>query len=553
MVSFTFRVEQYVQEVLRVRIVGLPAESVNLEIAAVQVLKVRRPFDLLYLHLHAERILPHLQDYLHVDSNVTARTRYRQDYARAGCRVGVLGHLQLRLGCLLVKLQSLKAIRVAGESRRQYAVCRNPKAGKHLVGNEFLVDCEVQRPPEMNIVEWRFVNVESDVGHAESGRRDLQFLGQRFIRVLKPFEVEDAHARDVYFIILVEGHRLSAREIEHYSVYVCRLTVEVVVALQNQMLADLVLFQHEGPSGIWGVRPPVTARLDVGPVNHKGSRIGELREEVRLGRIDRKFDSSLVDSSDATDFGRFAVQDLSHAHDVTQICASDGGSKLRIRRSVERVHEVLRRNRLAVRELGVGQQVECIDRPVLAYLPPFGDVRHYLQVRVQGNEPTIDLTDDERRRGVGRLVRVESRRVAEEPCHRAADRPVSFSSRCRCRLRRRSGRSGLNRDAGRRSGFLRCLLSHCSLGFGRSGRLSRLGLSGGRGRFRLLRFWLARATSQCADSYNEHGDQQYWNQEQFSHLTPLCVDFLSSERKRKGRSIVRMCFRRFRFWSLAMP
>ena len=139
----------------------------------------------------------------------------------------------------------MDAVAVTGEAWRQYAVCGQPQPREHLIGYEFLVYGKVQRTPEMHIVERRLVDIEPDVRNAEARWRNLQLAGEWLIRVFETLEVEDADARDVYLVVLVQRHRLAAREVEHHLVNIRRLAVEVVVALQDDMLANLVLFQHE--------------------------------------------------------------------------------------------------------------------------------------------------------------------------------------------------------------------------------------------------------------------------------------------------------------------
>ena len=359
----------------------------------------------------------------------------------------------------------------------------------------------------MDIIERRLLNIEADIRNAETRRHDFQFLRQRLVRVLKTFQVENANAGNVYFVILVQSHRLATREIEHHLVDICRLSVEVVVALQNQMLTNFVLFQYERSRRVGTVSPGIATCFDIRLVHHECRRISELRKEVRLGRVNGDFKGTLVDGFDAAYLSCLTVQDLCHAQNVTEVGSRHRGCQFRVRGAVEGIHEVLRRYGLAVREGGVWQQVEGIDHPIIAYIPPLRDVRHYLQVRIQGNQTTEYFSDDKRRRGVRCLVWIKGGRISEEPRHRTTDRLVSLHSGFRFSYLWRSGRRcSLDRQARWRRALLSGLLSLWCLRLCSGCGFSRPGLSRRRC-FRFFDFALARAASQSADRYREYGYQ----------------------------------------------
>ena len=124
----------------------------------------------------------------------------------------------------------------------------------------------------------------------------------------------------------------------------CGLAVEVVVALQDDALADPVLFERERARAVGVVRPSSAARLYIIAVDHESGGVCELGEEVRLGGVDGDLQRALVNGGYAADRVGFARQYLFDAHDVVEICACHGRGEVRIGGAVERIYEILRRN-----------------------------------------------------------------------------------------------------------------------------------------------------------------------------------------------------------------
>ena len=183
-IVFAFAVEQDVQEVLRIRIVCVPAKHEHLELAPIEVLQIGCPLDLLYLDFHAQRPFPHLQYDLQVDGDVAAGAGHADHDARPSGGIGVLGFCQRLFRRLFVECQAFDVVGIAGEAWRQDAVCGDAQAGQHFVGDELFIDCQVQRAAEVHIVKRRFVHIEADVGHAEARRRYMKLGGQRFAGIL---------------------------------------------------------------------------------------------------------------------------------------------------------------------------------------------------------------------------------------------------------------------------------------------------------------------------------------------------------------------------------
>ena len=173
MIRFAFRMEQYVQKVLRVRVVSLPSQTTKcLESLSVQVLQVGSPLHLLDLHLHAQVLPPHLQYDLQVEADVAASAGDSYHNSRAGVRVRICRLRQELPGQLRVELQPFQLGIEAWKSRRQYAICRYPQARQDLISDELLVYGEVKRPAEFDIVKGRLLRIQTDVRDAEARGRN---------------------------------------------------------------------------------------------------------------------------------------------------------------------------------------------------------------------------------------------------------------------------------------------------------------------------------------------------------------------------------------------
>ena len=76
-------VEQNVQEVLRIGIVRLPAQTgVGLELGIVEVFEISRPFHLLDFDFHAQDLAPHLDHDLEIQPNRAAGAGHGNDDPR---------------------------------------------------------------------------------------------------------------------------------------------------------------------------------------------------------------------------------------------------------------------------------------------------------------------------------------------------------------------------------------------------------------------------------------------------------------------------------------
>ena len=371
-----------------------------------------------------------------------------------------------------VELQAHYVLRVARESRRKDAVGGLDQLRQDARRYQLLVDGVVERLAELDVVEGRHARVESDVGDAEARRRDDQLLVQRLVGIEDPLQVVQAHTGDLDLVVLVHRHRLAAGEVHDNGFYARQVAIVVLVALQHDALANPVLGELEGTGAHGVVDPPApSARLHDLAVENVGGGIGQLGEEVGLGRVGGYLQGVVVDDLEADDLVCLAVEVLLGAKDVVQVGVGDRRRGVGRGGSLQGPLEVLGRYGLAVVELRVGPQLEGIYSAVFDG-PALGDVGHQLEVRVQGDETAEHLRHDARRGRVTGQVRVESGRVGPEPPKSARRQRLGELARlllevdgCALRLSLRRGLLGLlfgrrRRHGGRRRRRLGGLLGH---------------------------------------------------------------------------------------------
>ena len=83
----------------------------------------------------------------------------------------------------------------------------------------------------------------------------MQFRVERVVGVQQARQVVGAHAGKVDLVVLVHDHRGAAAQDHVHAVDVGRPQVVVLVALQDEQLADVVLGQPEGPGAVGLVEP----------------------------------------------------------------------------------------------------------------------------------------------------------------------------------------------------------------------------------------------------------------------------------------------------------
>ena len=156
--------EQNVQEVLGVRIVGAPADGKHLETSLVQVLQEGGPLGLLDLHVNSQRLLPRPEHYLHIQAHGSSEVPGDgQGDAGNGVRVcSVTGLAEQPFSPLRVVTIPLQVWVVGGKARRDNAYGGHHQIGKGSGRDLFFVDGIVQGQPEFGIVEGRFVHVQPD-------------------------------------------------------------------------------------------------------------------------------------------------------------------------------------------------------------------------------------------------------------------------------------------------------------------------------------------------------------------------------------------------------
>ena len=190
--------------------------------------------------------------------------------------------------------------------------------------------------------------------------------------------------------------------------------MEILVTGQHQGLSHHVFGQPEGPSAVGLPEPAPGVGLHVFLVQHKACWISHLGEEVGLGFVYRYLDGLFVNEPNARNRRGVSRQLFLYADNVAQVLVGHRRFGQRICNPLQRPLHVVSRHRRAIVEFGVGAQMEGVDPAVVADTPAFCQVRHYVEVRVDGYQAAEDLDDDASGRCIGREVRVQGWGINEE-------------------------------------------------------------------------------------------------------------------------------------------
>lgn len=224
----------------------------------------------------------------------------------------------------------------------------------------------------------------------------------------------------------------------------------------------LPLLDLERPGAVRLLLP--TGALDQLLRDDKRVGVDELREKVGLRAVELDLQRTWVEHPDAGRRFGPAFRHIDGPDDRPQPRRRAVRSRLGRQRAVDRVGEVLGRDRVAIGELQTLADDEGVGRAVVADLPAGGAVRLDLHPLVEADQPAEDQADHGCHLEIAGLGRIERRQVAD-----AFERPAQ---------RIGGGRRGSGLDAG-------------------GGRGRRGGLARGRGRLAALH--AARRTDQGQD------------------------------------------------------
>ena len=274
--------EQDVQEVLRVRIVGNPADVEHLEPSLVQVFQERGELRLLELGGDSQVALPHLQHYFHIQADVGPEAARRGDGDGRNVRqvVPVLGFFQQLLGPDRVKLVSADALVIAWEIRRKNAIGRLHQVAQNDAGDFLLVYRQVEGLAHLHVVQRRLVDIQADIVDAEAGWRSAKVRVQFVVGVAETVQVGQAHSCDVYLVVFIHQQLSSAAENEFDLFQLGSPQVVIFVAAQPEGFAHLVLGKAERPGAVWLAEPVPGVGLHVFLVQHEAGGVGQLGQKV---------------------------------------------------------------------------------------------------------------------------------------------------------------------------------------------------------------------------------------------------------------------------------
>ena len=160
-------------------------------------------------------------------------------------------------------------------------------------------------------------------------------------------------------------------------------------------------------------------------MHRKPSVVIQKRKEVRGGGIERDLQRPLVDRLDTDlreviELAQAVILSTFHHEQHVGIL----GCQRRRENALERLHKVIRRDRVTVRPLGVASQVKRVHRAVIGNLPPLRRARHRMKInRVFRDQPLRQCNDDVMLRHAGDHVRIDVLRLG-------ANRNVQHLVRC---------------------------------------------------------------------------------------------------------------------------
>ncbi len=228
--------------------------------------------------------------------------------------------------------------------------------------------------------------IEDDIPGTQANSRD-QLIMQRLGGISEP--LDRVHTGDIHIPRFIQPLWIAGVEGFHHIGDGRRSKVKILVALIDYALARAPLHQLVRPGAV-RMAVPVAPRFDVGFVHHKSGGIGELQDEVGLGRVDRDLQSMGVQRLQPADVLRLPGGHLLHPHDIAEIDEGRIRSQRRAGRALPRIHHILRGHGTPVVEGGVRPQVEDIDHPVRADAPALGQVGRQVEARVEGHQPAED-------------------------------------------------------------------------------------------------------------------------------------------------------------------
>src|SRR3990172_9411890 len=194
-------VELDVEEVLRVHVVGDPAQVEHREVAVVQVPQKQAELLLVDLDGDAQVVLPHRLDRFDDGADAGAAAgREEADIAQAAWAAGVVQQLPR---AARVEGYPLQVFVEAGHSGRQHPLGGHHQLLEHHLRQHLLVDRHGEGAAHVRVVERGLPYVEADVVRIEAG-------GLRELRVQRLAGVEDArevgYANAGFFGFLVLRH-----------------------------------------------------------------------------------------------------------------------------------------------------------------------------------------------------------------------------------------------------------------------------------------------------------------------------------------------------------
>ena len=247
---------------------------------------------------------------------------------------------------------------MGGEAGRDDGGGRLDRAEQDFLGEGLLVDGVGEGAADERVVEGRDRRIEGDVEDGELGAGDEELV-ERVGGIADALEFRGGDAADVDLAVfeLIEA---AAGEADFDALHLGGFEVVVVEAFEHDPVAFGPFGQLEGAAAVGQRAPAVRVGLDFVAVDDEGSGVGELVEEVGLGRVDGDVEGEVVDHLDAGDRVDASTRVFADADDVAEEVGRGGGERFGVGVALEAPFDVLGCDAAAVVEGGVAAEGEAV-------------------------------------------------------------------------------------------------------------------------------------------------------------------------------------------------
>ncbi len=332
-----FAVEQQVQKVVGIGVIGQPAYIEQLILFLFDDVWIALRIDLTYCHFYSQIFPPHVNQGFGQHGNI-ASPRCGVSYRGKVINAPVAGLTDQFFRFLRVEIQPFDFLVIAGHCWRQYTFGLLNRIFKQNLDYFLFVYGVAEGLTDFRIIERWFGGVESDITQTEFGGDD-QFIVERIGRIKDPLYVCSGYPCNIDFSLFVHAHWHSAPQPENDALHFWQFLTIIFVSLQNQELVFFPGVDFEW-AGAVGIMPPVLAGNHVFLVQHEACGIKQLGKEMRLRGIDGDPESMGIYNFYPADFLSLPGQLVIYPDDVIEITARHLRAGFRIAGAFNGVFEI---------------------------------------------------------------------------------------------------------------------------------------------------------------------------------------------------------------------